>query len=159
MTWREPLACILAAASTVTTAIAQDFPPLSDQHILIQIERDWDAAFLRNDVAVIENFLADEFLVTYPDGSRGDKAKELSLAAGFNQQIDSSSLDEFVIKVYGDTAVVWFSRHLAGPSQGRRLEVTYRYVDVFVWRAGRWQCVASQSTKVTGASPEPGLPP
>ena len=150
MTWREPLACVLAAASMVTSPIAQDFPPLSDQQILIQIERDWDAAFLRKDVAVVENFLASEFLVTYPDGSRGDRAKELSLAVEFNQQIESSSLDEFTVKVYGDTAVVWFSRHLVGPSQGRRLEVTYRYVDVFVWRAGRWQCVASQSTKVTG---------
>ena len=150
MTWRELLACVLVAAFTATTAIAQDFPPLSDQQILIQIERDWDAAFLRKDIAVIENFLADEFLATYPDGSRGDRAKELSLAAEFNQQIDSSSLDEFAVKVYGDTAIVWFSRHLAGPSQGRRLEVTYRYVDVFVWRAGRWQCVASQSTEVTG---------
>ena len=151
MTWRGPLACALVAAFTVTIAIAQDFPPLSDQQILIQIERDWDAAFLRKDIAVIENFLADEFLATYPDGSRGDRAKELSLAAEFNQQIESSSLDEFTIKVYGDTAIVWFSRHLAGPSQGRRLEVTYRYTDVFVWRTGRWQCVASQSTQVDGA--------
>lgn len=150
MTWCKPLACILAAAFTVTSATAQDFPPLSDQQILIQIERDWDAAFLRKDATVIEKFLADEFLATYPDGSRGDKTRELSLAAEFNQQIDSSSLDEFTIKVYGDTAVVWFTRHLAGPSQGRRLELTYRYVDVFVWRADRWQCVASQSTKVTG---------
>lgn len=148
MTRREPLAFVLAAF-TVTTAMAQEFPPLSDQQILIQIERDWDAAFLRNDAAVIEKFLADEFLATYPDGSRGDKAKELSLAAEFNQQIDSSSLDEFTIKIYGDTAVIWFSRHLAGLSKGRRLELTYRYADVFVFRAGRWQCVASQSTKVT----------
>ena len=149
MTWREALACVLATALTVTSAIAQDFPPLSDQQILIQIERDWDAAFLSSNAAAIEKFLADEFLATYPDGSRGDKAKELSLAAEFNQQIDSSRLDEFTIKIYRDIAVVWFSRHLAGPSQGRRLELTYRYVDVFVFRDGRWQCVASQSTKVT----------
>lgn len=149
MTRREPLACVLATALTVTSAMAQDFPPLSDQQILIQIERDWDAAFLRNDAAAIEKFLADEFLATYPNGSRGDKAKELSLATEFNQQIDSSRLDEFTIKIYRDTAVVWFSRHLTGPSQGRPLELTYRYVDVFVFRDGRWQCVASQSTKVT----------
>ena len=48
----------------------------------------------------------------------------------------------------GDTAVVWFSLRLVGPSQGRRLEITLSYVDVFVMRAGRWQCVSSQSTKV-----------
>jgi len=102
-------------------------------------------------VAFIESVLAEEFVSTYGDGTRGDRAKELKLAAEFNQQIDSSTLDEFTVKVYGDTAVVWFTQHMVGPSKGQRLEVTYRYIDVFVMRDGRWQCVASQSTKVTPA--------
>ena len=55
------------------------------------------------------------------------------------------------MKVHGDTVVVWFTQHLVGPSQGRRLELTFRYIDVFVWRDGKWQSVASQSTKVTVA--------
>ncbi len=120
----------------------------SDQQILIQLERDWDEAFLRRDVAFIERVLADEFVATYSDGTRADKAKELALAASFNQQIDSSTLGDFVVKVYGDTAVVWFSQHVVGPSKGRTLALDYRYLDVFVLRDGRWQAVASQSTKV-----------
>jgi hypothetical protein len=63
--------------------------------------------------------------------------------------IDSSKLDDFTVRIYGDTALVWFSRHLVGPSQGRLLEVKYRFLDVFVWRGGRWQSVASQSAKVS----------
>ena len=149
MTWREPLFCVLAAAWAVTASGSQDRPVRSDQQILIELEKGWNAAFYRKDVPFIENILADEFIATYDDGSRGDRAKELALVAEFNQQIDSSTLDDFTVKVYGDTAVVWFALHLVGPSQGRRLELTYRYVDVFVWRAGRWQCVATQSTKVT----------
>lgn len=121
----------------------------SDQEILIQLERDWDAAFHRRDVRFIENVLADEFIATYGDGSRGDKAKELALAASFNQQVDASRVDDFTVKVYRDTAVVWFTQHLVGPKQGQQVEVTTRYIDVFVIRDGRWQCVASQSTKVT----------
>ena len=150
MTWRAPFFFVLVAVWAVAASGSQDQPVQSDQQILIQLERDWDAAFHRKDVPFIEHILADEFVATYGDGSRGDKAKELTLAAEFSRQIDSSALDEFTVKVYGDTAVVWFSRHLVGPSQGRRLEVTYRYIDVFVWRASRWQCVASQSAKVTG---------
>ena len=64
-------------------------------------------------------------------------------------QIDSSTLDEFIVKIYGDTAVVWMSQHLVGPSKGTQLKVTFHYVDVFVLRDGRWQCVASQSTRVS----------
>jgi ketosteroid isomerase-like protein len=131
------------------TASAQTRAVGSDQEVLIRLEREWDGAFLHKDVHFIERVLADEFIATYDDGSRGDKAEELRLAVEFNQQIDSSTLDDFTVKVYGDTAVVWFSRHLVGPSRGRRLEVTYRFLDVFVWRADRWQCVASQSAKVT----------
>src|SRR5689334_17817782 len=71
----------------------------SEQDTLIQLERDWDEAFHRNDVRFIEPILADEFTVTYPDGSRGDKAKELELAV-VDQPIESSTLDEFIVKVY-----------------------------------------------------------
>ena len=48
----------------------------------------------------------------------------------------------------GDTAVVWFTLHLTGPKQGQQIQVNLRYVDVFVWRADRWQCVSSHSTKI-----------
>jgi ketosteroid isomerase-like protein len=149
MTWRNTLFGLLAVFSAVTTTGAQTGAVRSDQQILVQLEQDWDAAFRRKDVRFIENILADEFVATYSNGSRGDRAKELELAADFNLQIDSSTLDEFIVKIYGDTAVVWMSQHLVGPSQGRQLEVTFRYVDVFVLRAGRWQCVASQSTRVS----------
>ena len=150
MRLRRTLFCLLAFVSAAMPSGAQSRRARSDQEILIQLERDWDEAFHHRDVAFIENVLADEFVATYGDGTRGDRAKELSLATAFDQQIDSSMLDEFIVKIYGDTAVVWFTQHLVGPSQGRPLELTFRYVDVFVLRAGRWQCVATQSTKVTG---------
>jgi ketosteroid isomerase-like protein len=142
------LVCGLALASPIGMG-AQQRSVKSDQETLIELERGWNAALYRKDVAYIENLLADEFIATYEDGSRGDKAKELSLTAGFNQQVDSAIQDEFVVKVYDDTAVVWFTLHLVGPSQGQRLEITLRYVDVYVMRAGRWQCVSSQSTKAS----------
>jgi len=149
MTWRHTLVGLLAILSAAAATGAQTRTVKSDQQILIQLEQDWDAAFRRKDLPFIETVLADEFVATYSDGSRGDRAKELALAAEFNLQIDSSTLDEFIVKIYGDTAVVWMSQHLVGPSQGSQLKVTFHYVDVFVMRAGRWQCVASQSTRVS----------
>lgn len=140
---------VLATALAVTSSGAQDGPARSDPQALIQLERDWHAAFRRQDIPFLERTLADEFIGTYVDGSRGDKAKELALAREFNQQVDSSVQDEFTVKIHGDIAVVWFTLNMVGPSQGRRVEVTYRYVDVFVWRADRWQCITSQSTRVT----------
>ena len=132
-------------------AAAQNRPVRSDQQVLIQLEKDWDTAFRAKDIPFLENILADEFVATYGDGSLGNKAKEIELAKEFNKQVDSSVQDEFSVKIYGDTAVVWFRQTLTGPSKGKQLEVIYRYVDVFVLRAGRWQCVSSQSTRVAPA--------
>jgi ketosteroid isomerase-like protein len=120
----------------------------SDQDTLIDLERRWDAAFHSGDATFIETILADEFVATYGDGSRGDKAKELSLARDFNQQVDSSKLDDFIVKVYGNTAVVMFTQHLVGPVKGKPVAVDYRYIDVWVNQDGVWKCVASQSTRV-----------
>jgi len=144
--------CFLLAAAWAVTAFASQRPPVkSDQQVLIELEQGWNEAFYRKDVAFIENILADEFIATYDDGSRGDKAKELALAAEFNQQVESAIQDEFTVKVYRDTAVVWFTLRLVGITQGRRAELTLRYTDVWVMRDGRWRCVSTQSTRVTPA--------
>jgi ketosteroid isomerase-like protein len=145
---RGLLCGLLVVGGTASPVRGQAGAVKSDQEILIQLERDWDAAFRRRDVEFIASLLAEEFVATYSDGTRGNREEELSRAANFNQQIDSSTLDEFTVKIYGDTAVVWMSQHLVGPSKGKPLAVTFRYVDVFVLRDGRWQCVASQSTRV-----------
>ncbi len=145
---RHSLCCVLAVACAITASAAQRLEVKSDQQVLIELERGWNEAFYRRDVAFIENLLADEFTATYEDGSRGDRAKELALAAEFDQQVESAIQDEFTVKVYRDTAVVWFRLRLIGIRQGQRAELTLRYTDVWVMRDGRWQCVSAQSTRV-----------
>lgn len=145
----------IAAACIVLGWLASPAPARaqavrSDQDVLIQLERQWNDAFYRKDMAFLQNVLAEEYISTYEDGTKGDKAKELAETATFNQHVDSAKQEDFLVKVYGDTAVVWFSLRLTGPKQGKPTEVLLRYVDVFVMRDGRWQCVSSQSTKVTG---------
>jgi hypothetical protein len=150
MRWlRQLLCCILALAGAVTASASQNKPVKSDQEILIELEQQWNEAFYHKNLSFIQSVLADEFIATYDDGTRGNKAKELELAASFNQHVESSIQDEFTVKVYKDTAVVWFTLRLVGMRQGQKAEVTLRYTDVWVWRNDRWQCVSTQSTKVS----------
>jgi ketosteroid isomerase-like protein len=139
---------LVALLALPAAAAGQQKRALSDQEILIQLERDWDAAFLKKDLTFIERILADEFIATYGDGSRGDKAKELALTADFDQQVFGSSVGDFTVRVYGNTAVVWLTKRMIGPKDGKPIEVAYQYIDVFVYRDQRWQCVASQSTRL-----------
>jgi ketosteroid isomerase-like protein len=147
MNFRATVVLLLVTAASLSAQSQRRAQ--SDQDVLIRLEKDWDFAYHHKDVAFIENVLAKEFVAVYAEGQRADRAKELQLATEFNQQIDASVLDEFNVKIYGDTAVVLFTQKLTGPSKGQPLTLTFRYIDVFVMRDGRWQCVASQSTRVT----------
>jgi len=145
MKWRETL-CLVLVAATGASAAAQRVE--SDQQALIKLERDWNDAFYKKDVAFIESILAPEFTATYDDGSRGDKAKELALTKEFNQQVESAVQDDFTVKIFGNTAVVFFTLKLVGIKQGQRSELALSYTDIWVLRDGRWLCVSTQSTRV-----------
>ena len=148
MILRYSFSVVLAAVWAITASAQQRSPVESDQQVLVKLEQSWNEAFYSKDVAFIEGILANEFVATYDDGSRGDKAKELALAAEFNQAVESAIQDEFSVRVYRETAVVWFTLHLVGTKQGQRTELTLRYTDVWVMRDGRWLCVSTQSTRV-----------
>jgi ketosteroid isomerase-like protein len=140
---------VVVCIAIAVAELSAQRPVLSTQQILEQLERDWVAAMYRNDTAFVENILAPEFVATYDDGSRGDRARELQLARDFNRQVDKFAVDEVTVKVFGETAVVWFTLRMVGPVQGKPTELTMRYMDVFVNRDGKWLCVGSQSTRVT----------
>ena len=135
------LCCAVAADAQVAVK--------SDQDLLIELEQNWVSALQRNDVTFVDSVLAEEFIATYGDGSRGDRKRELQLVADFNSQVDTWMIGEFTVKIYKDTAVVWFTQRMVGPVQGKPVEIVTRYTDVFVMRDGRWQCITSHSTRVT----------
>ena len=142
------LSGVLALASAGLPSAEQRPEVQSDQEIIVSLERAWNEAFYNKDLAFIETLLADEFIATYEDGSRGDKAKELALTKEFDQRVESAIQDEFTVKVFGDTAVAWFTLNLVGIKQGEKAELALRYTDIWVMRNGRWQCVSVQSTRV-----------
>ena len=140
----------LLVAMSATGWASQQRPVRSDQDVLVDLEKRWNEAFYRRNAAFIATILADDFEATYDDGTRGDKAKELGLAAGFAQQVESAVPDEVTVKVYGDAAVVRFTLRIVGQRQAQRSETVLRYTDVWIVRDGRWQSVSSQSTQVSG---------
>ena len=140
---------VAGVLALVAGAGAQQRRVQSAQQILEQIERDWVDAMQMNDVAFVNNILAPEYIATHDDGTRVDKTRELQLVERFNAQVDEWIVEDFTIKVYGETAVVWFTHRMTGPVQGKPTQIVVRYMDVFVMRDGKWLCVGSQSTKVS----------
>ncbi len=111
---------------------------------LIALEHTYNDAFRRRDIKTIERILADDIIITYGNGKMANKQEELrSLETG----IDSSLLDDFKVRIYGDVAVVMF-RLTAIAQKYNSTNNQFRYTDVFIKRDGRWQCVVSHNTRV-----------
>ncbi len=114
------------------------------EHELIALEYKWNAAFWRRDIKTLDSIIADDIIITYGNGKMANKQEEL---ASFETGIESSSLDDFKVKLYGDVAVVMFRLTAKGP-KFTATNNQFRYTDVFIKRDGRWQCVISHNTRV-----------
>ena len=53
---------------------AEEQTAQSAQDVLIDLERGWNDAVYRQDADFVDNLLAEEFVVTYDDGTRADRS-------------------------------------------------------------------------------------
>jgi ketosteroid isomerase-like protein len=65
-----------------------------------------------------------------------------------DRRIESGSVDDLNVRIFGEIAIVTGRSVLAGTYKGKHASIVQRFTDVFAMRDGRWQAVASQGTQV-----------
>jgi ketosteroid isomerase-like protein len=138
-----------AAAKTTTTA-AKPMAKGSVESQLKDIENRWEAAFQSRDAKVVEEILAESYVLT------NDKGKVLNRRGAlkdFKKNPDTlektSNSDVVVHAINKDAAVVTGMSHEVGKDKsGKAFDRTYRWTDTFVNHNGKWECVASHVTLV-----------
>jgi len=126
--------------------------PSGAEQELIALENDWSQASVKRDGTALQRFYADEYLFTDQDGVVSNKTKEISNITGGMFQLISYKFEDMRVHVYGDVAVVTGRNTIKGTWEDIKRDISgpYRFTDVFVKRNGRWQCVASQASRITG---------
>ncbi|HMD60497.1 MAG TPA: nuclear transport factor 2 family protein [Opitutaceae bacterium] len=117
----------------------------ADEAAIRQLNDDYVRAFLARDVARFRGLLAADFVGVLADGRVIDKSGFLAQAATPPDARDLR-LHDVVIRVYGDSALVGAAvdyRRAGGSG------VRTRYTSVYVRRAGRWEIVWVQWTRVS----------
>ena len=115
---------------------------------LIDLEKKLNAAYLKKDIATIKSIMADDIIIIYGNGLRATKAEDIA-NIGKDEQIESSFQDEFEVRMFGEAAIV-MSRITSKVMKGDQKFIRqFRYIDVFEKRAGRWQCIISQNTRIS----------
>ena len=115
---------------------------------LSDLAHDWDRAMLENDAEAIGRFMADDWVIIGPDGSRSDKATLLGLVASGTLSHDVMTSEELTVRVYGDTAVVLSRGVSGGKYQGQAFREVERSSNVFIRQEGRWRCVLTHLSRI-----------
>jgi ketosteroid isomerase-like protein len=111
----------------------------------------WDKAIVRKDVAAIAANMADDFRNIRSNGSVVNKDAFLRDITAPELVIDPYTVEDFDVRVYGDTALLSGRTRMTGRYSGEPFVSHYRYIDVYVRRGGVWRVVSVQTTSI----PEP----
>jgi ketosteroid isomerase-like protein len=129
------LLCSLAHGAVCPTGQPKDQPAL------VQIEHVWVRAVEQHDMDALGCMLADEFEEADFAGSLIDRPA--MLASARNRGNVHYELLDLHAHVYGDFG---YARGLGVITSDGKPPVKSRFTDIFVYRDGRWQCVAGHES-------------
>jgi hypothetical protein len=148
----EPMKPVLLALLIlpVTNALFAQTKPSKVSEILIQMERDWSQADVQKDTAALNRILAEDWIGVDFQGTvmtKADVLKELAAHSDVTAT-ESTEISEIKVRIFGNTGLVSGTEFEKSQYRGKDSSGKYIWMDVFVLREGRWQAVASQSTKL-----------
>jgi uncharacterized protein (TIGR02246 family) len=118
------------------------YPGGEDEQVLLQLERDWAAALMRQDAAALDPILADAFV----ENRMGVLTKKKDLLAGMKpgrSKPESVEVGDMRVLVFGEFAVVNGRGVVKETLRGKEVVDKVRFVDTFQKQEGTWKAVAA----------------
>jgi hypothetical protein len=141
------VAVMVTAAAMTLAAAARQAGGAAEQAVL-QAENDRFAAMKKADAAALEKLLAPELSYTHSNASVQDKAAFISdIKSGRIKYLTIDAAD-MKARIFGSMAIVTGGATVHVIQNGNDLNIKIRYTDVHINRAGSWQMVAWQSTRL-----------
>ncbi|MFY9621306.1 MAG: amidohydrolase family protein [Pyrinomonadaceae bacterium] len=114
---------------------------------LRELVRAWDEATVKGDATTLDRLLAAEF--TFVGGVRRAAYLDFVKSKSTETYVESAVSENIEVQIYGAAAVVTAISTVKGKNRGQPYENRYLYMDVWVKRDGRWQCVKVYSNPTT----------
>jgi ketosteroid isomerase-like protein len=111
------------------------------------MERQFNEARARADVASLARLLADDWTITHGDGTIDSKAQYLADLRSGARKFDFVKEDEFSVRLHGDTAVAAGLTDSKVMYKGQPSGGALRFTRVYVKQNGRWQMIVSHATR------------
>jgi uncharacterized protein (TIGR02246 family) len=116
----------------------------NDEQKILALHEAGDRALMSADVAALAQIFADDYVQYNESGKAFTKQDVLESFHSGAIRYPSIVSTRRKIRVFGDTAVVHGAESDEVESDGKRLSVSYVYLDVLRKQNGEWKLVASQ---------------
>lgn len=149
----------LAEGRAAATPTPEKIDTVAIEAEITKLERDWASSPKNRDAETVRRILADDVVITYPDGSTGTKADEVRTIETGAVTMDSwELLDPKVTVLSADSAFITGRGVIKNgkykdPDTKKVTDISgeFRFLDIYARRNGRWQAVASQTTPIKSA--------
>jgi ketosteroid isomerase-like protein len=115
---------------------------------ILALESQWATAIERQDAAAFERLAAEDFRFIEEDGQVLNRAQYIAARSHNPDNVESAVQDEIEIRQYGDAAIATGYSTIRGTRGSVPFVSRFRWTDVYVRRAGRWQAVSGQLTSL-----------
>jgi len=113
-----------------------------------KLERAWFDAYEKKDVEAMNAIVADDFTITFGDGSMQTKPQIIESLKRPGGSAMKFFTENVLSRSYGDTVVLIGIVVSEWKQNDKPMSDRSRYTDTYVKRNGRWQVVASHLSNV-----------
>lgn len=139
-----------AAAAKPATAAA---PKMNAKNMSVKdMENAWEAGVAKHDYTTVEGYVAADFTGVSSKGKFVNRSQMVSEYKRDKDTYKSTKNEKLNIQMYGPnvTVVTGRAREVGTGKDGKAFDRTFLFTDTWMMRGGKWQCIASQSSKIKG---------
>ena len=118
----------------------------SDVKELIELDKKWVEAAAKHDTAYLNQLFTDDFFEASA-GSGGEISNKQQLfkkVTAPERQVQSITVDQITVHLYGDSALVTDRTIFKGTIGGHNMTGNFRVLRVFVKQQGRWRAAGAE---------------
>jgi hypothetical protein len=113
-------------------------------------------ALLSNDTEALDKLYDDDFRSHSIYGDVESREAVLGAFGPGGVRLDMFEVEDLAVEVNGEVGIMTGLGWLSGRAEGAEFRHRVRFVDIFVWRGGRWRYHFSQSTEIVPGGPASG---
>ena len=127
---------------------AQDTSEAAIQSKIAALEKAWNQAYKAGDTKALDALLDNAIILVNDDGSVQRKADFLASVHATNSQEQQVAPESMQVHVFGTVAVASGVMRVKGVENGKSYMRREQFVDTWLFKAGKWVCIATDATPI-----------